>query len=208
MTGRYVDISVPISEEMLVWPGDPGVRIARHRHQAGEAAVVTARLELGSHTGTHVDAPPHFCAGDLTVDLLSPEALIGPAQVVDLRGHLAIGAAELEAAGAGRLPRVLLKTDNSTWVRSGPMPDQPAHLTAAGASYLVERNVRLVGVDGLSVDLPGRREAHMILLRAGVVLLETLDLSLVEAGEYRLVCLPLRILGGEAAPARAVLAVA
>ena len=205
MSQQYVDISVPVCEEMLVWPGDPGVRIERHEHASSDAVVLGARLSLGSHTGTHVDAPLHFSVGETSVDELPLSTLMGPAQVVDLRGVTAIGRTELEAAGAGAVPRVLVRTDNSQWVRTGPMPRRPAHLTQDGALYLTKKGVLLVGVDGLSVDLPGRHEAHLALLGAGVVLLETVDLSSVEAGEYQLICLPLRVAGGEAAPARAVL---
>ena len=206
MEDKYLDISVPIREEMLLWPGDAGVRIERHEHVAPDATVLGARLSLGSHAGTHVDAPTHFSVGQTTVDELPLSTLIGPAQVVDLRGITAIGREELQAAGIGSPSRVLLKTDNSTWVRNGLMPERPAHLIQDGARYLIEQEIVLVGIDGLSVDLPGRHEAHLALLGAGVVLLETADLSQAEPGEYDLICLPLRIAGGEAAPARAVLA--
>jgi len=205
MVRQYLDLSVPICQEMLVWPGDPGLRVERHQHVTHDATVLVADLRLGSHTGTHVDAPLHFSVGDETVDRIPLEALIGPAQVVDLCGVTAIGRAQLEAAAIGSVSRLLLKTDNSQWVRAGPMPERPAHVTEDGAQYLIEKGIALVGVDGLSVDLPGRHEAHLALLRAGVVLLETLDLSRVEPGLYDLICLPLRIAGGEAAPARAVL---
>lgn len=205
MNGRYLDISVPICEQMLVWPGDPGVQIARSRHVSHDATILGARLTLGSHTGTHVDAPLHFSAGEGTVDAIPPEALIGPARVLDMRGRTAVGRAELEAVEIAPRSRVLLRTDNSDWVRRGPMPKRPAHLIGEGARYLVEREAILVGVDGLSVDLPGCHEAHLALLGAGVPLLETVDLAAVEPGDYQLICLPLRIEGGEAAPARAFL---
>jgi len=205
MAGQYLDISVPICEEMLVWPGDPGPRIERRQHVTQDATVLVAGLRLGSHTGTHVDAPPHFSVGDTTVDQIPLKALIGPAEVVDLCGVTAIGRAQLEGRGIGSVSRLLLKTDNSQWVRGGPMPERPAHIIQGGARYIIEKGIALVGVDGLSVDLPGSHEAHLALLRAGVVLLETLDLSQVEPGLYDLICLPLRIAGGEAAPARAVL---
>ncbi len=205
MRVRYFDISVPICEEMLVWPGDPGVKIERSRHVSHDATILGARLALGSHTGTHLDAPLHFSAGEGTVDAIPPEALIGPARVLDLRGNIEIGRAELEAAKIAPRSRVLLRTDNSNWVRRGPMPERPAHLTGEGARYLVERETLLVGVDGLSVDLPGRHEAHLALLGAGIPLLEAVDLSAVEPGDYHLICLPLRLAGGEAAPARALL---
>ena len=131
-------------------------------------------------------------------------ALLGPATVLDLRGVIAIGATELATAGPVQ-PRVLLRTDNSQWIRSGPIPAQPAHLTEAGAQWLLDRGVVLVGIDGLSVDAPEEMAVHLHLLRAGVVLLETLDLTDLAAGEGELTCLPLRLEGGDGAPARAVL---
>ncbi len=100
---------------------------------------------------------------------------------------------------------MLLRTDNSDWIRTGPWTDRPAHLTADGAQFLREAGAVLVGIDGLTVDLPGQAGAHVALLEAGIVILETLDLSAVEAGEYELLCLPLKLAGADGAPARAVL---
>jgi arylformamidase len=98
-----------------------------------------------------------------------------------------------------------LKTDNSEWIRRGPIPQAPAYLAEDGAQYLVERGVRLVGFDGLSVDHPERSAAHLVLLKAGVVILEAIDLSGTAPGDYELLCLPLPVVGGDGAPARAVL---
>ena len=100
---------------------------------------------------------------------------------------------------------MLLRTDNSNWIRNGPWTDRPAHLTADGAEYLRDEGMVLVGIDGLTVDLPGQAGAHVALLEAGIVIVETLDLSAVEAGDYELLCLPLRLAGADGSPARAVL---
>ena len=200
----YYDLTVPLREGMLIYPGDTEVRITPLVTDYPLARVTTREVRLGSHTGTHVDAPLHAGVGEGTVDRLPMTALLGPATVLDLRGAIAIGAAELEAAGPVQ-PRVLLRTDNSQWIRSGPIPARPAHLTEAGARWLLARGVVLVGIDGLSVDAPEEMGAHLHLLRAGVVLLETIDLTDVAAGEGELACLPLRIEGGDGAPARAVL---
>jgi len=190
---------------MARWPSDPQLAVERFEHHSRGVVVRVSELRMGSHTGTHVDAPVHFSAGEMTVDAIPLGMLIGPAEVYDLRGAVAIGREELAGVGAGRCPRALLKTDNSRWVRRGPMPEVWAHLTEEGARFLVEAGVGLVGVDGLSVDRRGEAGAHLTLLRAGVMVVETLDLSGAEPGEYELVCLPLRIGGGDAAPARAVL---
>jgi arylformamidase len=194
-----IDISRPIGPDTPVWPGDPPVLIEPvARLEAGDPAAVS-RLGLGTHTGTHVDPPAHFIAGGVTVDALPLDVLVGPAVVADLSGAPSIDAGALEAL---TLPpgttRVLLKT--ASGVADG------GALTAGGARWLVEHGVGLVGVDTLSVE-PATDEypVHRILLGAGVVIVEGLDLTGADPGRYQLVCLPLRITGGDGAPARAVL---
>jgi arylformamidase len=186
---------------MVVWDGDPDVSFEPAASlETGDPANLT-RLGLGSHTGTHVDAPLHFLPGGDGVDRLPLDALIGPALVLDLTHVEAdVRAADLDfPAGAERL---LLKTPNSRlWERDEFAPEHVA-LEPDAARLLVERGVRLVGVDYLSVGSP---ETHRILLAAGVVPLEGLDLREVEAGAYRLVALPLRLEGVDGAPARVVL---
>jgi len=205
MPTDYLDISVPISPDMLVWSTHERVSIDTDESiYAGERNRVTT-LRLTTHTGTHVDAPYHFVENGTTVDQLDLDLLIGPAAVYDFRGRTAITADMLAQAGVGSVPRLLLRTDNSQWVRTGPLPDVPAHLTEDAACYLVDKGIGLVGIDGLTVDAPDTVVAHSALLRAGVILLETLDLSQVEPGDYELICLPLRIAGVDGAPARAVL---
>jgi arylformamidase len=201
----YLDISVPLAPDMLTWSSHEPVSFERSEGTSAGARVRVTAIGLGTHTGTHVDSPYHFSVGDRTVDQLSLGTLIGPARVHDFRGITEIDAAALSAAGVGDVPRVLLKTDNSRWVRTGPMPPRWAHLTADAARYLVNHAVILVGVDGLTVDAPDSSQAHLELLRAGIIIVETLDLSAVAAGDYDLICLPLRIAGGDGAPARAVL---
>jgi arylformamidase len=153
---------------MPVYPGDPEVRV----EQVQEMPALSV-IELGSHTGTHVDAPSHFIAGSSGVDELPLDVLIGPCTVVDREGLA---------------ERVLVK---------GAEP-----FDALGAEALVAAGVKLVGVDGMSV---GDRDAHRVLLGAGIVAVEGLDLSAVEPGDYELICLPLRIAGCDGAPARTIL---
>jgi arylformamidase len=202
MQDEYLDISVPLASDMLTWHDDPRVEIIPVTGEYGDLRVTVTHLRLCTHTGTHVDAPLHFRPGEAPVDQIPFPSFFGPAQVLDLRGVTRIGRSELQALAAAR---VLLKTDNSSWIRRGPVHEFPAHLTADGAQWLVERGILLVGIDALSVDLPGETAVHETLLGAGVVVLETIDLSKVEAGDYELVCLPLRIAGADGAPARAVL---
>jgi arylformamidase len=203
------DISLPISESLPVWPGDPPTRITQPFHlDKGDPATVT-RLDMGAHTGTHVDAPAHYIAGGPGVEGLDLQVLVGPALVVHALEADALSAEVLE-----RLPippgteRVLFRTRNSDRWASGEreFAEDFVALTGDGARWLVERGVRLVGVDYLSVaPFDAGVATHRTLLRAGVVPVEGLNLSGIAPGIYRLVCLPLKIVGGDGAPARAIL---
>jgi arylformamidase len=198
---RILDVTIPIRPGMVVWEGDPDVSFEPAASlDAGDPANLT-RLVLGSHTGTHVDAPLHFLPDGDGVDRLPLDSLVGPAHVLDLTSVEAdVQAADLDIPGGAE--RLLLKTANSRlWERDEFTPE---HLTLApdAARLLVDRGVRLVGVDYLSVGSP---ETHRILLSAGIVPLEGLDLRDVEPGPYRLVALPLRLAGVDGAPARVVL---
>ena len=201
-----IDISIPIGPDTPVWPGDPPVLIEPVARVADGDAADVSRLALGTHTGTHVDPPAHFLPGTPTVDALPLDVLVGPAVVAGFpAGPIDGDALETGAVAEGTI-RLLLKTAGDSGV-----------LTPDGARWLVERGVRLVGADTLSIE-PGTEghgfrgcppeeqyPVHRILLGAGVVIVEGLDLSAVEPGPYQFVCLPLRIAGGDGAPARAVL---
>lgn len=212
MTGPPIDISLPLAPGIPVWPGDPPLALERVATLAADGAEVS-RLATGVHVGTHVDAPRHYLADGAGVDSLDLAALIGTAHVVAIDGEGHVDAARLAAAAAaGTLPagaeRVLLRTRNTDARADGRadlVPDFAA-LAADGAAWLVARGVRLVGIDGPSIapweDLA---PAHVTLLAAGVVVVEGLDLTAAESGEYTLVCLPLRLVGCDGAPARAVL---
>jgi arylformamidase len=193
---KILDVTVPIRPGMPVYPGDPDVRLSRERAIAKGDPANVGRLDFGLHTGTHVDAPLHFIEGAAGVEALSLDVLVGPAVVVE--------APELQddvplPAGAGR---ILFKTRNSElWVRDEFAED---HVSVGRglAARLTAANVRLVGIDYLSI---GDAAVHELLLGLGVVVLEGLDLRGVEPGEYELVCLPLKVVGADGAPARTVL---
>ncbi len=191
------DVSVPLREGMVTYPGDPEVHMERAVSISEGAPVNLTRVDLGLHSGTHVDAPVHFIDGAEGVDTLPLDALIGPCEVV--------ATADLSRESVAAAPaaeRLLFKTPNSElWARD-EFVDDFARLDGEAASLLVERGVRLVGVDYLSV---GDEDAHHALLGAGIVPVEGLDLRAVEPGSYELVCLPLRVVGADGAPARAVL---
>jgi arylformamidase len=197
------DISVPIRPGMVTYEGDPPVHLALAHSIAGGASANVSRLDFGVHTGTHVDAPIHFLEGAAGADSLPLGVLIGPAHVVDATGVAEeLDEKALRGLGLPEAERLIFKTTNSElWALDRFSPEM-VKLTGDGARYLIGRGVRLVGIDYLSV---GDEQAHVELLRAGVVPLEGVDLRGIEPGEYELVCLPLRLVASDGAPARAVL---
>jgi arylformamidase len=199
------DASVPIRDGMLHYAGNPPVHVTRVSSlEEGDPANVS-ELDMGAHSGTHVDAPDHFLEGGAGAEALPLEALIGPAEVVDATA--ATVALDLVTLRSLELPprgteRILFKTRNSQlWSRDEFTRDF-VRLDGKAAAYLVERGARLLGIDYLSI---GDAEAHRVLLGAGVVCVEGLDLRGIEPGPYELVCLPLKLVGSDGAPARAVL---
>lgn len=208
-SGELIDISVPLRAAMPVWPGSPGFRSSTLAEIGVDSPARVSRIDMEVHTGTHVDAPCHFLAGGSTVERLPLDALVGPAEVAACGVGGPIGRRELERLD---LPpdaeRLLLKTPNSRLWSKASTEFQPgfAALSLEGARWVVERGLRLFGIDYLSVQrFADGPQTHRVLLAAGVVLLEGLDLSRVEPGCYELLCLPILLPGLEAAPARAVL---
>lgn len=203
------DISLPLHPDMVVYDGDPA--FASEPVCAIEAeGYAVRRLSLGTHTGTHLDAPAHFLAGGMTVDEVPFEILCGPARVLDVRQDgLALDRRVLERLSFGKIRRVLFRTESGALLED-PFTKRHAHLTPDGAEFLRDHTqVQLVGIDTLSIEAepcPGFA-AHHVLLGAAppIVVLEAVDLRAVPGGDYELVCLPLRIRGGDAAPARAFL---
>jgi len=204
---RVHDISVPLHEGLAVWPGDESVAITPTASIAAGDSVNMHRVALGTHTGTHLDAPRHFIDDGPTLQDIPLDVLIGPAQVVEWLEGSAVGPAAFDALPPDTT-RVLVKTYNSArrwWEK--PFTEDYAHLTTDAAGALVERGIRLVGIDYLSVGEFGDSspETHHALLGAEIPLLEGLNLSSVARGRYFLVCLPLRLASPDGAPARAVL---
>ncbi|HTU01707.1 MAG TPA: cyclase family protein [Candidatus Sulfotelmatobacter sp.] len=202
---RCYDITRPIQGGMPVYPGDPEVTVRPWLSLAQGDSVNVSLLALGSHTGTHVDAPCHLQDGAAGVDRLALDALLGPALVVEVEPHPCVEAADLhrlDVLALGGHLRLLLKTRVA-----GSQAGQLAALSPEAARLLVEAGVRLIGVEGASVDPASASDlpAHRLLLGAGVVVLENLDLSAVPPGRYELLCLPLKIEGGDGAPLRALL---
>jgi arylformamidase len=203
---KYYDITIPLRDGMAVWPDDVPVKVAAYKSYEHDAANVT-RLQLSTHAGTHVDAPLHF-GHKGTVDAMPPDVLIGPCRVVTVRARNLIRAEHIKRAGLAGTKRVLFKTRNSRRAGGTKFHKDFVALSAEAATALVGLGVRLVGIDGPSIDpfnCDGAHTAHHTLLGAGIVVLENIDLTKVSAGRYGLICLPLKVAGADGAPARAML---
>ena len=204
------DISLSLSPNLPFWPGDPGLKLEQFESMDKGAAYNATQIISSVHVGTHVDAPRHFINGGRTVEQLPLEVLTGPCYVVQLPdGIEAITAEVLDRTEVtSEMKRVLFGTSNShLWARGeSKFQTDFVAITEDGAEWLVERGVQLVGVDYLSVapyDEP--IPTHVTLLQAGVVVVEGLNLSNIMRGFYDLYCLPLKIVGSDGAPARAIL---
>jgi len=207
MASAWIDVSVSLRNGMVSWPGDPPARISRALDMERGDPCSVSLLEMGAHTGTHMDGPAHFVRGGIGIDAMPLDAAIGSARVVHIRDQTSIKTDELVGHKIRRGERVLFKTRNSEhcW-DSDRFFEDFVYISASAAQYLAERQVRLVGVDYLSVG--GFRadgvETHRTLLEAEIWIIEGLNLKRVQAGRVHLVCLPLRIAGGDGAPARAL----
>jgi arylformamidase len=204
---KLIDVTLPLDDRLPVYPGntpftlEPIKRIAR-----GDSSNVST-LHLSAHSGTHVDAPRHFFDAGPGTETLALDLLIGPARVIEVTSRTGVGADELAGLDLSADLRVLIKTRNSRLWGSSEFHRDYVGVTEAGARLLVARGVKVVGVDYLSVEefkKPGA-PAHHILLGAGTIVIEGLNLRDVEPGIYDMLCLPLPIVGSDGAPARVVL---
>ena len=207
LDGGWLDVTVPIRDGMVHWPGDPAVRVTRVQAlEHGHPATVT-QLDLGVHTGTHVDAPVHFIIGAPGIHELPLGRLLGPARVVALPDARTITAEAIEDVAPVAGERLLFRTDNSTrcWRDDRFVPDY-TYLSLAGARALSAHQVATVGVDYLSIGGGDDGPAiHRALLEADICVIEGLNLSKIAPGLYDLICLPLRIQDADGAPARVLL---
>ena len=204
------DISVALRTGGVVYPGNPPISITAQQAISQGAGANVSRLDLGSHSGTHVDAPKHFFDDGAGVDTLPLDVLMGPARLIAFGDDVrSVGEAHLRTFDLRGVTRLLLRTRNSAWLASGATDFHPdyTYLAPDGAAYLVTLGIKLVGVDYLSVEQfhSGHHRTHRTLLERGVVIVEGLVLSEPPPGDYELRCLPLKLVGLDGAPARAVL---
>lgn len=199
------DVSVPIHPGMVIYHDNPGVEIELDSAIAEGATANVSRVTMGVHTGSHIDGPSHFYDGRRGADSLPLDAMIGPALVLglpdDQEGPIT-GEILREAGVPAGTERLLLKTRNSELWEQQEFTRDFRRLDGSAADHVLELDIRLIGIDYLSI---GDHDAHLALLGAGVVALEGLDLRAIDPGPYELLCLPLRLLDTDGAPARVVL---
>ncbi|MFL5608871.1 MAG: cyclase family protein [Gemmatimonadaceae bacterium] len=204
------DISVPLRTGGVVYPGNPLISITPQQAISQGAGANVSRIDFGSHSGTHVDAPKHFFDDGAGVDALPLNVLIGRARLIAMSDDVtSVGEAELKQHDLDGVERLLIRTRNSAWLASGSSEFHPDYTFVApdGAAYLAGLGVKLVGVDYLSVEQfhSGHHRTHRTLLQRGIVIVEGLLLSEPPPGDYELYCLPLKLAGLDGAPARAIL---
>ncbi|MCF8234972.1 MAG: cyclase family protein [Bacteroidales bacterium] len=205
---NWIDISVSISPDLVVWPGDPPVRIEMVNDMDLGHEANLSRLNISAHTGTHMDAPSHFVKDGLSLDKMPLEVGVGKARVIGLEDRYSIKVDELRRHDIRKGDRILFKTKNSDTV----WPEKPfmydfVHLETEAAKYLAEKRILLCGIDYLSVSGINKNETqvHRALLEAGIWVIEGLFLKDVETGDYEMVCLPVKIKSSDGAPARVLI---
>jgi arylformamidase len=206
-----IDISLPLSDELAVYPGNPPYQMQRTLSLDAKSSANVSAISLGSHTGTHLDAPLHSIREGASITDVPLDAFCGIARVLDLTGlPNDITKAALLPYGISQGERIILKTRNTLLFDGRNCLREYAGLTYDAAEYLADKQISLVGIDYLTIEVPRPRRttgksAHLPLLEAKVAILEGVDLSAVSPGIYELICLPLKLTGCDGSPVRAVL---
>ena len=204
------DVTVPLSNELPTYPGDPGIKVGDWRSLANGDSANVSVVNFGAHTGTHVDAPAHFIEGAAKIESLPLDSLIGECLVVEVpQDRLVVDEPFVTANVPPGTTRVLFKTRNSAFWSTTEFHSDFTYLDLGAATWLQQQGAKLIGIDYLSIEKfksPGH-PTHLALLSHGVVILEGVNLTDVAPGKYELICLPLRLRSdlGDGAPARAVL---
>ena len=208
MSKNWIDVSVPLHTGMVHWPTDPDVFIERFADMDTGAVCNVSKVEMCAHAGTHMDGLNHFVKDGAPLDTVPFDAVIGPCRVIEIKDADSVKPAELVKHKLRGGERILLKTRNSKrqwWLEE--FDTRFIHISKEAAEHLVERGIRTIGIDYLSVGGYERDgvECHQVLLGAGVWIIEGLNLTKVRTGKYDLVCLPVKIRNSDGAPARAIL---
>ncbi len=208
MTQTWLDISVTLHSGMVHWPDNPPVHFSRMLDMDRGDVCNVSTLSMGSHTGTHMDAPLHFVRAGKSLDEMPLDATIGPARVIEIHDPESIKPDELRSQAIQRGERILFKTQNSArcW-NTDDFVEDFISISPEAARYLADLQIQTVGVDYLSVGgfKAGGPETHQALLEAGIWIIEGLNLSQVSPGLYDLICLPIKVAHSDGAPARAIL---
>lgn len=206
---QWIDVTLPIRTNMTSWPSDPTVEVSDYKRIGKGSSSNVSLLNIGSHTGTHIDAPRHYFDDGITVDAMPSDVMVGLTRVIEIKDHDIICVHELKSKSIRSGQRVFFRTRNSkmSWWQKG-FRKNFVYLTLAAAEYLAFRRVRMVGIDCLSVGgygQPDGKVVHKALLGQGIWIVEGLDLTRISPGRYDMLCLPLRVYQGDAAPARVLL---
>jgi len=211
-TGKssWIDISIPYRNKMLHWPGDPVPRVERIKDRDKGDPVTLTEIQIIDHVGTHVDAPLHFMAGGATIDKMPLDATIGRAQVIEIKDPVSIELKEVKPYNIRRGERILFKTRNSDrCYKTDEFIGDYVYISLDVAKYLVEKGIRVIGLDYISIgkfgDDTNLGGTHTTFLNGGVYILEGINLAKVKPGRYDMICAPILLEKGDAAPARAIL---
>ncbi len=207
MSAAWIDISATIKSGMVHWPGDPKIELKQIQSIAKGATANVSHISMGSHTGTHMDAPFHFFPKGKGIDTIPLDVTVGKARVIEIHDRESIKTEELKRSHIRSGERILFKTRNSRhcWGTDIFIKDF-VYISAEAAKFLAVRKIKSLGVDYLSVGgfFKDGEATHRALLKAGIWIIEGLNLSKVRPGEYELICLPLKLFHGDGAPARAM----
>ena len=206
---KWIDVSLTLKSNMMHWPSDPPVSIERVRDMDKGDTVNLSRVTMGVHSGTHVDAPVHFIKGAIGVHQILLDSLIGPARVIKISAKDTIKEKELTKHGIKKGERILLRTQNSInkILHRDTFTEDFIYMAEDAAKFLSSRGIKSLGVDYLSVGgyKKNGSNVHRFLLGAGIPVIEGLDLSGALPGNYYMICLPIKILDSDGAPARVIL---
>jgi len=207
MNVEVIDISVPIKEGMMVYPGDPEPLISMVKDMEGGDGYNISKIDMCLHAGTHIDVPSHIVSNGETIGQVDIGRYCGRCKVFDMGGIPSIKAEDIKNLDIQRDDRVLFKTLNSSYLRAGKFIEEYTYLDPSAARLLAQIQISLVGLDYLSVEnfYSNDFETHKMLLGNGIIILESIDLSGVEGGEYYLVAAPIKVYDSEGAPVRALL---
>jgi arylformamidase len=206
----WIDISYPLSEDLIFWPQDPiPPDIKTNRMESDQGTITMSQMTINSHHGTHVDAPRHFFPDGTTIDEMPLDTIMGQARVIAIEDTETIKPEELENHDIQSGERILLKTVNSSYYQRGKFAEDFVHITDDAALFLAEKKIAVIGIDYLAVgsfkDRASLINVHRTLLGSGIWIVEALDLSKVTPGNYEIICLPIKIKQGDAGQARAIL---